>query len=203
MCLPSHQGFMSSVNRVASQRSRILSLFILTSLDGKVARQDGSIDWIWTKPVEGPNSDCGFGKFMSSVTQIVTGRKTFDVSSSFEDKPFPGKQKTVFTRRYPLPSANNDEVQYTNNDPVEVVAKMKQSAEDGKIWLLGGADIAKQLHDADLIDEIILTIQPIILGPGVSLFDELKLETHWSLESVENWREGLVQLTYIRIRDQK
>ncbi len=193
---------MSSILTKAA--SRPLSLFILTSLDGKISRLDGGIDWIWTKPVEGPNPDCGFTKFMSSVEHVVTGRKTFDVSSSFEELPFPGKIKYVFTRSKILPASPNAETVYVNEDPVNFVKKLKEKNSDdenlldNKIWLLGGAEIVRLLYDADLIDEIIVTVQPIIIGSGISLWDGVKLETHWSLTSSESWKEGLVQLTYNR-----
>jgi dihydrofolate reductase len=159
----------------------------------------GRIDWIWTEPVAGPNSDCGYSKFMSSVKYVVTGRKTFDVSVSFEKLPFAGKQKYVFTRK--SPSSPNDETTYVNDDPAEFVRELKtrephDNMENGKIWLLGGAEIFKQLHDADLVDEIILTVQPIIIGAGINLFDGITLETKWNLVSCENWKEGLVQMTY-------
>ncbi|PJF18594.1 Bifunctional deaminase-reductase domain protein [Paramicrosporidium saccamoebae] len=182
--------------------TRKLSLFILTSLDGKVARSNGEIDWIWTDPVEGPNSDCNYGKFMSSVKYVVTGRKTFDISASFEKLPFAGKQKYVFTRTAGS-SRPNDETTYISDDPAQFVRELKTRApldnvEDEKIWLLGGAEIFKQLHDADLVDEIILTIQPIIIGAGINLFDGITLETKWNLVSCESWKEGLVQMTYSR-----
>lgn len=191
----------AAVRTTTLLHTRPLSLFILTSLDGKIARTNGEIDWIWTKPVEGPNSDCGFGKFMSTVSHIVTGRKTFDVSLAHEENPFAGKKKIVFTRD-PLRVTGEatSETVYTNDDPVSYVQRLKETSSDDctKIWLLGGAELVKQLYEAGLIDEIILTVQPIIIGPGISLFGDLDLETHWNLRSVESWKEGLVQMTFNR-----
>jgi dihydrofolate reductase len=191
---------MSGVLQRGKLVSRPVSLFILTSLDGKIARPDGSIDWIHTEKAEGPNGDCHYEKFFSSLSAVITGRKTFDISAGFEELPFAGKQKYVFTRQTPLPPSPNKETEYISEDPVKFVRNLKQESlygEKSRIWLLGGGDLVQQLHDARLVDELILTIQPIIIGPGIPLFNgNLRLQSDWSLQSCESWSNGLVQLTY-------
>ena len=189
---------------VAVQQGRILrpvSLFILTSLDGKIARPDGAVDWVHTEEAPGPNGDCHYKSFFASLSCVITGRKTYEVSAGFEDLPFAGKQKYVFTRQRPLPPAPNTETEYISEDPVAFVRRLRQEPapdnDKAKIWLLGGGDIVQQLHDAKLLDEIIWTIQPIILGPGIPLFNaNLRLQSDWTLKNCESWANGLVQLTY-------
>jgi dihydrofolate reductase len=168
---------------------RDVCYFVACSLDGFIATLDDGIDWLFT------DDDYGFSEFYRSVDCVVMGRKTFDVSMSFDEYPYAGKQAFVFSRRRvesPLP-----EVRFVEEDPARFVKRLKQEP-GGCIWVVGGGAIAAALMQAGLIDELVLTIHPITLGQGVPLFEKHGARSGWKLHSARSYHSGLIQATYRR-----
>ena len=166
---------------------REVSYFVACSLDGFIARMDESFDWLFT------DDDYGFAEYYRSVDCVIMGRKTFDVSLKFVEYPYPGKPAYVFSRHNEeSPIA---EAEFVSEDPARFVKKLKQQP-GGRIWLVGGGAIASALLQANLIDEMVLTIHPITLGQGVPLFERHGVETRWSVYSTRSYQNGLVQITY-------
>jgi dihydrofolate reductase len=188
------------------------------TIDGKIARENGDVeDWIFTEE-HTKNEDLGYSQYYSTISCIITGRKTWDVSKKLEENPFPGKAKYVFTRNQSLINDDDQQknkageeeeeeeeeeeqqncqvVRYVNEDPASFVRKLKEDKPGEKIWLLGGGEIIQELHDAKLIDEMIITIQPTILGKGIPLWNNLQIQSEWQLINLEKWSCGLVQLIY-------
>ena len=157
---------------------RKVILFIASSLDGYIARKDGGIDWLFS------DDDYGYKKFYSSVDTVIMGRKTYDVAKGFEKEPFAGKEVIVFSRKR----------DGCANDPVK--ASMQLKKKKGKnIWLVGGSQIISVLMNAGLVDEIINSVHPIIIGNGIPLFDRID-ETSLKLINTKRFPSGLVQLHY-------
>ncbi len=166
---------------------REVSYFVACSLDGFIARMDESFDWLFT------DDDYGFAEFYRSVDCVVMGRKTFDVSLNLVEYPYPGKRAYVFSRHQTdSPIA---EAEFVSEDPARFVKKLKLQP-GGRIWVVGGGEIAAALLQAGLIDEMVLTIHPITLGQGVLLFERHGVETRWSVYSTRSYQNGLVQITY-------
>ncbi len=142
---------------------RKVILFISSSLDGYIARTDGSVDWLFT------DGDYGYKEFYDSIDNVLVGRKTYDQVPEFTKSPFKKKTCFVFTRQTNLENSQN--LQFVNN-VIETVGQLIRSP--GKnIWLVGGSEIISVLLNAYLINEIILSIHPIhpiILGSGIPLF---------------------------------
>ncbi|GBE29671.1 MAG TPA: dihydrofolate reductase [Bacteroidetes bacterium] len=176
---------------------RNVSLYIATSLDGKIAGKDGELDWLSYLPNE-LKSDYGYKAFMARVDTILMGRKTWDQVLSFGGTyPYPGLKGYVFSREKHKSKIKS--VKYLSDDPAQFVNKLK--AKSGKtIWLIGGAELVSELLAADLIDEIILTIVPVILGTGIPLFHQHP-EQWYDLTKSESFDNGFVQMTYTRNRD--
>ena len=166
---------------------REVSYFVACSLDGFIARMDESFDWLFT------DDDYGFAEFYRSVDCVVMGRKTFDVSLNFVEYPYAGKQAYVFSRH--LTDSPIAEAEFVTEDPARFVKKIKQQP-GGRIWVVGGGEIAAGLLQAGLIDEMVLTVHPITLGQGVPLFERHGVETRWSVYSTRSYQNGLVQITY-------
>ncbi|MDH5637745.1 MAG: dihydrofolate reductase family protein [Nitrospinota bacterium] len=173
------------------EAERLVSLFIATSLDGFIASQNGGIDWLFH------DQDYGYTAFYASVDTVLTGRKTFDVSLSFSKDPFKGKQTFVFTRsekKSPLPGS-----EFIYSDPVEFTRKLKAEP-GGKIWLLGGGQINGLLMKAGLIDEIVMSIHPVVIGRGIPLFDRETGVCGYTLAGSNVFDTGLAQFIYRKNR---
>lgn len=167
---------------------RKVKLYIASSLDSYIASESGGIDWLFT------DEDYGYAKFYDSIDTILVGRKTYDQSLKFDEYPYKTKKVYVFTRRIDG-KKNTSYVEYVNVDIPSFVRHLLQSV--GKdIWLLGGGEIVSILLNANLVDEIILSIHPIILGKGISLFNNIKKRVTLQLREFIPFGSGLVQLCY-------
>lgn len=147
--------------------SRKVVLFIASSLDGYIATKDESLDWLFQVEGEGDN---GISEFYETIDTIIMGKKTYDWIMNQELSEFPYKDKEcyVFTRS----SINSTEhVTFVNGDVTEFVQELKKK--DGKdIWMEGGGELLHSFLQNGLIDEIIITLAPTILGSGIRLFKE-------------------------------
>ena len=142
---------------MTSQRKVVL--FIAASLDGYIATKEDSLEWLFQVEGEGDN---GYSEFYETVDTVLLGRRTYDWIMEFEKGKFPYKNKDcyVFTS---VPSENNEHVKFVNEPPAEVIEKLKQK--DGKdIWLVGGGGLLHSFVNKNLIDEMIVTIAPAIIG---------------------------------------
>jgi dihydrofolate reductase len=168
---------------------RKVKLFIASSLDCYIAREDGGIDWLYT------DADYGYTKFYDSIDTIIVGRKSYDQSLTFEEYPYKGKKVYVFTRKKVRKNNNEQDVEYIDTNIQDFVTSLTQSI--GKdIWLLGGGEIVSVLLNAGLVNEIILSIHPIILGTGIPLLRNIQKEVNLKLENSLSFESGLMQLCY-------
>jgi dihydrofolate reductase len=163
-------------------------LYIATSLDGFIAKKDGSIDFLDSCKKSG--DDYGYNKFYASIGAIVMGNSTYTQvgdTKEFEEY-YKGKPVFVFSRK---PKAKKNNVTFVNEDVKEFVKKLESDA-----WLVGGADIAKEFLKHNLIDEFIITIIPIVLGEGIPLFAKGVGEHKLKLLNKKSYDSGVVQLHY-------
>lgn len=162
-----------------------LKLFIAASLDGYIARKDGSIDWLFT------DADYGYRDFFSSIDTVLVGRKSYEQSLAFfEGAPFSGKSCFVFTRKA---SGKAGRVTFVSGDIAEFTRGLKDEP-GSDIWLVGGSEIIAALRQ--LIDDFIISVHPIILGNGIPLFIGEWAEKALVLVSASSFKSGLVQLQY-------
>lgn len=170
---------------------RKVVLYIAMSLDGYIARLDGDIDWL--SIVEKPLEDYGYANFIETVDTVIMGRKTYDKVRSFAME-FPHKGRKCYVVSRTRTGVYGD-VEYYSGNLEDLVAKLK--AKDGKnIFIDGGAEVVNKLLKNNMIDELILSIIPIFLGSGISLFHEGRPEQQLILKSTFNFETGLVQLWY-------
>jgi len=165
------------------------SVFIAVSLDGYIARTDGAIDWLSAVQVEG--EDYGYKAFFDSVDTVVLGRKTYDTARGFGGWPYAGKKCVVLTHRPRTPL--NDETFFAGT-PQALIEKL--AAEGARRIYVDGGHVIQEFLAARLIDDMTISITPILLGSGIRLFAGGEGEHHLSLEATRSWPTGLTQLRY-------
>jgi len=164
---------------------RKIILFIASSLDGYIARENGDIDWL---PEAGSS---GYDVFIKSVDTVVMGKKTYDQVLTFGDYPYKDKKSYVFTRNKNYPKEENIEF-------VQDAEKLMKNIlpDSGKnIWLIGGSEIISTFVNLDFVDELILSLIPIVLGKGIPLFKNMEKEMKMELVKTTDY-EKLVELYY-------
>jgi dihydrofolate reductase len=180
---------------------RKVTLGLASSLDNYIARKDGGSDWLHWSPEVAEIS----AKFMKTVDVILIGRRTYEVMLAFGQASYPGAQNYVFTRsrarassiRKRLASKQklDTRVEIVTQDATKFVRELK--GEKGKgIVVFGGGELAKSLFEADLIDQVVLNIHPVLLGSGVPLFHEMKRQIDLALRDVKILRGGYLAVTY-------
>jgi dihydrofolate reductase len=167
-------------------------LYIASSLDGFIARRNGDITWLDEFNVEG--EDYGYSEFLNGVDIIVMGSKTYEQLLSFCKWPYEGFKTYVLTKRN-LDCVEGSEVKFYSGDLDSFVHKVKHESRKD-IWLVGGAMVAQTFLRQRYIDEIILSIIPIILGDGISLFSSADVEIKLDLLRSQSYNSGVVQLHY-------
>lgn len=170
-----------------------IALYIATSLDGYIARKDGSVDWLST--VETGETDYGYADFYQSIDALVMGRKTYQTSIALGSGEwvYPGKPCYVFTHQN-QPSERSD-VFFTSAPPARFVQNIETQGFQ-RVWLVGGAELIASFLKLQLIDEFILSIVPMILGEGIPLFTPPSSEVSLKLTDLQHYPSGLVQLKY-------
>lgn len=167
---------------------RKIRLFIASSLDGYIARTTGEVDWLFT------DQDYGYTEFFNQVDTLIMGNKTYQQVLSFGDYPYTNKE--VFVLSKTLQGVTEYQAKFVNFEWENFIEKLRQSS-GGDIWLVGGTQTIYFFLQHGWIDELILSIHPIILGNGLPLiFKDAHLQTQLTLQDVKNFDSGLLQVTY-------
>lgn len=163
------------------------------SLDGYVAKPNDDIGFL--SLVEKENEDYGYADFLKTIDTVIVGRKSFEkVLSLGFDYPHSDKEVYIISR---TPKPNIGSFRFYSSDLVELVLKLKK-LKGKNIYCDGGAKIANVLLKNNLIDELYISIIPILLGNGISLFNKDLPENNLNLISAKTYEKGLVQLHYAK-----
>ena len=167
---------------------RKVILYIAMSLDGYIAKHDDNIDFL--SIVESTDTDYGFADFLNNIDVLIWGRKTFDkVLTMVTEVPHKDKKVFVISRSR---KGNHQHVVY-HPDVVELVRHLKQ--EEGKhIYCDGGSEIVAELLQQSLIDRIIVSVIPYMLGSGIPLFRDGVPERKLIFRQSITYPTSLVQL---------
>lgn len=177
-----------TIDRVSGR----IRVFIACSLDGFIAGVDDDLSWL-PQPEPG-GEDYGFGAHMAQTAAILMGRSTYDVAAAMEGPWWYGETPVFVVTSRPLdPVAPS--VKAVSGDPVELVAAVQAEIGDGGIYVDGGR-LIRSLLDAGLIDELVVTIVPVILGAGAPLFAGVARRHQLQLVGSQAYENGLVQLRY-------
>jgi dihydrofolate reductase len=169
-----------------------VSVYIAASLDGFIARKNGDLDWL--PPIDMGGEDFGYAEFMSTIDYVVIGRNTFEKVLTFGGWQYDKKVIVLTSRDLVLPSELTDRVEALHLSPRELVHKM-----DGRgaksIYLDGGVTIQRFLRES-LVNEMIITTIPILLGEGLPLFSKLEKDVKLELVKSQSFENGFVQNNY-------
>jgi len=170
------------------------SVFIATSLDGFIARENGDIDWL---PQGGDaGEDYGYHAFMKDIDAIVMGRNTFELARAFPSWPYGETRVIVLTsREIDIPAAISKTVETMSGSPQRIVARLEERG-IRRAYVDGGVTIQRFL-EAGAIQRIIITRIPILLGAGLPLFGALSRDVRLTHIETRSWPSGLVQSEYI------
>ncbi len=166
-----------------------------TSLDNYIARPDGAVDWLmWSDEAGEVMKD-----YWAKIDTIVMGRKTFEVGMKEQAKskkkhnPYGNIETIVFSRT--LSAGDNDGVLVTSDDPGKFVRSLKQK-EGKEICVMGGGELAVNLLEAGVIDEIGFNIHPVLLGGGIPLFHKMSKQINLELLECRPFKNGCVYVSY-------
>lgn len=175
------------------EKKRNLVLYIAASLDGYIAREDDALDWLFKADAKG-QGDNGYAEFYEGIETILMGRKTYEQILILENGSFPykGKECYVFSG---TEREDTGEVQFISGDITDFTNRLK-SRDGNAIWLVGGGELLQTFLREKLVDEIILTVIPVILGKGIPLFIEGAYESELSLKEMKQFNQ-FAQLHYI------
>lgn len=155
-------------------------LYIAMSLDGYIARPDGSVDWLMD--VEADGGDGGYGEFYKTVGTVVMGRLTYDeVLVLSEDFPYADKPCYVLSRSKQTPAPH---VVFTDEALTTLIPRLKLTSE-GDVWLVGGGQLVADFLEANLLDELQITIIPKVLGEGIPLFPQGTMPSTFHLTHIQ------------------
>jgi dihydrofolate reductase len=170
-------------------RKIILGLGI--SLDGYIARPDGSVDFLFMP------RDYSMAEFFASIDTAILGRKTYDVARAMGGG-FGGSIKYYVMSRT-LPAGEKRGLIFTRETPASLVEKLRlQKGKD--IWLMGGGELARDFLKADLVDELYLGMIPVLLGEGIPLFPSGFPQRNFALIENKTFSRGMISLKYRRVR---
>jgi dihydrofolate reductase len=168
------------------------SVFIATSLDGFIARTNGAIDWL---PADGGEPH-GYEEFIATVDAIVMGRGTFETVLTFDAWPFGAMPVIVLSSRPSTLRAPADAVcDIMNGAPREIVARLEARGLK-HLYIDGGVTIQRFLADG-LIQRLIITRIPVLLGSGIPLFGPLPQDVRLRHVATRAYPSGLVQSEYL------
>jgi dihydrofolate reductase len=169
-----------------------ISVFVGTSLDGFIARSNGDLDWL----PAGGGEPHGYNEFMASVDALVIGRKTFETVLGFDTWPYGKKPVVVLSsRRVDLSGVVDGVVEQMAGNPAEIVARLAARGIH-HLYLDGGITVQRFLQ-AGLIQRLIITRVPVLIGDGIPLFGALPHDIRLTHVTTKHYPSGLVSSEYV------
>ena len=174
-------------------KRRKVIVHIGASADGYIARRDGSLEWLTSRPK--PDGLYGMSAFTKSIDTKLLGRRTYETSLRLGAKFDPTKDRTVvFSRQAPPPDVASG-VEFVSGAIGPFVSRLRE--QPGKdIWLMGGGDLIASFLDEGAIDEFVITVVPVFIGDGIPLIARRHRHVPLDLHGVERFGDGVVQLHY-------
>jgi dihydrofolate reductase len=171
------------------------TVFIATSLDGFIAREDGGIDWLNDIP-DSPGEDYGYAAFMGTVDAMVMGRKTYEFARSLPDWPY-GKTPVIVlsSKHIEIPKQLAKTVSHMGGKPEAIVNALVER-DLRNLYVDGGVTIQRFLN-AGAIQRLIITRVPVLIGTGIPLFGKLdRGDIRLQHMATRTYPNGLVQSEY-------
>ena len=174
--------------------------YTATSLDGFLATEDDSLEWLF--PL-GNLNDSSYPAFISEVGALAMGSATYqwmvrnaETVAAETGSSWPYTQPAWIFSSRKLPAIDGADIRFVSGDVSQVHAEMRAAAGGKNIWIVGGGDLAGQFYDAGLLDELIIQLGSVTLGKGKPLFPRRVLSPNLRLVSVRQLGTGMVELRY-------
>lgn len=168
-------------------------LYIASSIDGYIAEPDGNLDWLENLP--NPNNiDHGYTDLLNSIDHIIMGRKTYESLLNMDIAWPYANYSTYIISSNPTFDIKTPNTYLMCNNIVQQIEQLKTNSKKN-IWLVGGGDVVKYFLNNNLIDAMTISIVPIILGAGISLFSSSN-PSNWTLNNSIAFETGIVNLNY-------
>jgi len=180
----------------AGKKRRSVTLHMVSSLDGYIAKPDNSVSWLDSA---GSAYEAGVSileeeaaAFVKAIDCYVLGSRTYEHALEL-GWPY-GNTPTVVVTGRELPASRKN-VEFYSGD-LKTLVDVKLAPRYRNIWLVGGAILCRRFLELGLVDEIVLTIAPVLLGEGLRLFGDSMMEKRWNLKNVVAYKNGFVELSY-------
>jgi dihydrofolate reductase len=168
----------------------MVSVFVGTSVDGFIARPNGDLDFL----PPGGGEPHGYNEFIATVDAIVIGRKTFETVLGMQEWPYPNKRVVVLSSRHLDLSAARGSVEQLAGLPADILSQLAASG-TRHVYVDGGLTIQGFLR-AGLIQRLVITRVPVLIGDGIPLFGTLPCDLHLRHVNTRQYASGLVQSEY-------
>jgi len=170
-----------------------IKLYIAASIDGYIAQNDGDLDWLMKYPVN-IETNYGYDDFFESIDTVIMGGHTYrDILNMDFVWPYKNKTTYIITRN---PLILKDGVRFISENIIETVLEL-QNKTGKNIWLVGGGEIISLFLSHELIDEMIITTIPVILGSGIPLFPKTSKEIKWITKDFQKYPNNVTQIHYV------
>ena len=170
-------------------------VYIAASIDGYIAMNDGGIDWLHEQP-NPDKSDYGYSDFVNNIDALVMGRYTFEKVRTFGEWPYKKKVFVLSSVLREVPDELEGKIEFVSGSPKEIVASIN-AAGFKNLYIDGGITIRKFLEQ-DLIDELVITRIPILLGDGIPIFGKLNDPLRFMHKNTRVYDNALVKSHFIR-----
>ena len=182
----------------AHARERSVTLHVVSSLDGFIAKKDNSVSWL---DIPGGVYEAGVSisaeevaTFVKAIDCYVLGSRTYEHALEL-GWPYGDTPVVVVTGREWPTASTRKTVEFCSGD-LRTLVDVKLAPRYRNIWLVGGAVLCQRFLELGLVDEIRLTIAPVLLGEGLRLFGGSLTEERWNLKNVVAYKNGFVELSY-------
>jgi dihydrofolate reductase len=176
--------------------------YCAATLDGFIAESDDTLDWLLkyegsfegdAEPIKG-----GYDRYYEGVGALVMGSVTYEfVLEHLEEWPYAGKPAWVLTTRdLPVPEGEGVDVRFADAKVEDLHEEMIAAAAERNLWVVGGGNVASQFADEGLLDELLVTVVPVVLGEGKPLFDRRLPGGPIQLTGTTTFDSGMVELRY-------
>lgn len=172
-------------------------VYIATSIDGYIAQKDGGIDWLINLPNPG-GSDYGYAEFFGRLDAVLMGRKTFEAVAAFPLWPYSKPVYVLSTSLKEVPKELSGKAQLVRGGAREILDELSAKG-IGTLYVDGGKTIQSFLKE-DLIDEMIISRIPIVLGDGIPLFAAMPRELAFEHVKTDVYNNIVVKSSYVRKR---
>ncbi len=177
-----------------------VTIHMVASLDGFIARRDGAVDWLETSDeyADGESLDPAFVEaFLSAIDCYVMGSRTYETALEFEKQGFGwsyGDKPTYVLTTRDLPRTRDSVEFYSGDLSLLVDERLRPTCKN--IWVVGGGHLAADCLKLGLANEVVYSIAPILIGDGIPFFDKLDCDAALHLAEVKAYKNGMVELRY-------